>query len=57
MCGWLVDDGWLAVFYGILTLVGYLMPNPFLYKYIQFVNEYFEGNIFKRTKAHLFEHI
>ena len=29
--GWLV--GWLIVWvYGILTFVGYLMPNPFLYK-------------------------
>ena len=28
--GWLV--GWLFGFYGISTLVGYLMPNPFLYK-------------------------
>ena len=24
--------GWLVGFYGILTFVGYLMPNPFLYK-------------------------
>ena len=23
---------WLFGFYGILTFVGYLMPNPFLYK-------------------------
>ena len=28
--GWLV--GWLVGFYGISTFVGYLMPNPFLYK-------------------------
>ena len=28
--GWLV--GWLVRFYGISTFVGYLMPNPFLYK-------------------------
>ena len=27
---WLV--GWLVGFYGISTFVGYLMPNPFLYK-------------------------
>ena len=27
---WLV--GWLFGFYGILTLIGYLMPNLFLYK-------------------------
>ena len=25
--------GWLVGFYGISTFVGYLMPNPFLYKY------------------------
>ena len=24
--------GWLIGFHGILTFVGYLMPNPFLYK-------------------------
>ena len=24
--------GWLFGFYGISTLVGYLMPNPFLYE-------------------------
>ena len=24
--------GWLFGFYGISTIVGYLMPNPFLYK-------------------------
>ena len=24
---------WLVGFYGISTFVGYLMPNPFLYKY------------------------
>ena len=24
--------GWLFRFYGILTFVGHLMPNPFLYK-------------------------
>ena len=27
---WLV--GWSSGFYGISTFVGYLMPNPFLYK-------------------------
>ena len=27
---WLVS--WLIGFYGISTFVGYLMPNPFLYK-------------------------
>ena len=26
-------DDWLVGFYGILTFVGYLMPNPFLWKY------------------------
>ena len=25
-------DGWLVGFYGISIFVGYLMPNPFLYK-------------------------
>ena len=25
-------DGWLGVFYGIITFRGYLTPNPFLYK-------------------------
>ena len=25
-------DGWLVGFHGISTFVGYLMPNPFLYK-------------------------
>ena len=24
--------GWLVEFYGMSTFVGYLMPNPFLYK-------------------------
>ena len=24
--------GWLVGFYGISTFVGYLIPNPFLYK-------------------------
>ena len=42
--GWLV--GWLK-FYGISTLVGYLMPHPlFTYKLnIWFVNEQFIGKI------------
>ena len=26
------NHGWLVGFYGISTFVGYLMPNPFLYK-------------------------
>ena len=26
------EEDWLFGFYGISTLVGYLMPNPFLYK-------------------------
>ena len=26
--------GWLGGFYGISTFVGYLTPNPFLYKYL-----------------------
>ena len=25
-------NGWLVGFYGISTFVGYLVPNPFLYK-------------------------
>ena len=28
----LENDGWLVGFYGILTFVVYLMPNPFLCK-------------------------
>ena len=28
--GWLV--GWLVGIYGISTFLGYLIPNPFLYK-------------------------
>ena len=28
--GWLA--GWLFVFYGISTFIGYLMPNQFLYQ-------------------------
>ena len=35
--GWLV--GWVGEFYGILTLVGYLMPNPVYLYWIWFVNE------------------
>ena len=31
LIGWLV--GWLVVFYGISTLVGYLIPNP-LYTFV-----------------------
>ena len=27
-----VVDGWLFGFYGISTVEGYLIPNPFLYK-------------------------
>ena len=30
LVGWLV--GWLVGFYGISTFVGYLKPNPFIYK-------------------------
>ena len=30
LVGWLV--GWLVEFYGISTFIGYLIPNPFLYK-------------------------
>ena len=28
-----MKDGWLVGFYGISTLVAYLMPNPFLNKW------------------------
>ena len=28
--------GWLGGFYGISTFVGYLTPNPFLWKYFDF---------------------
>ena len=27
-----ISTGWLHVFYGISTFVGYFTPNPFLYK-------------------------
>ena len=29
----IVQVGWSVGFYGISTIVGYLTPNPFLYKY------------------------
>ena len=29
--------GWLVMFYGISTVVGYLMPNPVLYVYKRIV--------------------
>ena len=29
---WVILIGWLVGFYDILTFVGYLMTNPFLYK-------------------------
>ena len=34
-----------AVFYGLSTLLGYLMSNPVIYIYIWFVSEYFAGNL------------
>ena len=37
--------GWLFGFYGVSTLVGYLMPNS-VYMYIPFTNECLVGNIF-----------
>ena len=40
----------LVGFYGISTIVGYLMPNP-VYTYILFVNT-FVDNIFKWAQAH-----
>ena len=30
---WNMSGGWLVEFYGIPTFVGYLTPNPLLYKY------------------------
>ena len=42
---------WFLGFYGISTLLGYLMPNT-VYKYI--ICEQFVDNIFKQTKANLF---
>ena len=39
--GWF---GWLFVFYGVSTSVGYLTPNS-VYMYIPFTNEYL-GKIF-----------
>ena len=39
--------GWLVVFHGISTLIGYLMPNPlYIYIYIWFENKQFFGNNF-----------
>ena len=32
----LCKESWLVVFYGISTIVGYLMPHPFLYQLILF---------------------
>ena len=32
VCVMMMLVGWLFGFYGISTFVGYLMPNPFLYK-------------------------
>ena len=34
LVGWLV--GWFDVFYGMSTFVGYLTPNPFLWKSVLF---------------------
>ena len=52
--------GHLVGFYGISTLVGYLILNPF-YKYIYMrymICKRIEnvGNIFKRIRTHLFTH-
>ena len=44
---------WL--FYGISTLVGYLMLN-LIYTYISIVSELFVANLFKQTRANLFAH-
>ena len=46
---------WLIMFYGIWTLLGYLMLNPVYacIKYLNF-NEKFIDNIFKWAKGHLF---
>ena len=58
-CSWQRD--WVNpytafVFYGILTLVGYLIPIP-IYIYIWFVSKEFLGNYFKQVvRAHLFQH-
>ena len=41
-CGIVVSDGWLVVFYGISTFIGYLMPNLFFYVNNQFVVREFE---------------
>ena len=44
----------LVWFYGISTLIDYLIPNPvyiyiYIYPDIWFVNEYFVGNILNKT--------
>ena len=38
---WVGTKSWLFGFYGILTFVGYLMSNPFLYKKNQFYFKWF----------------
>ena len=43
--------GCLVVFYGISTLVDYLMLNPVYVKYIWFVNELFIGNNFYTSQG------
>ena len=48
----------LVGFYGISTIVGYLMPNP-LYTYILNIYDYLTDlvdDIFKQAWAHLFAH-
>ena len=47
---WFENEFCLVWFYGILTIVGFLMPNP-LYIYIYDFSTHFIDNIFKRTRV------
>ena len=46
-------EGWMLVFYGRATIVGYVMPNHI---YTLFLREESEGDIFKRAKVYFFAH-
>ena len=62
LCGHLLPShktfmlfGGLVAFYGISTVLGYLMPNPvYIFKYK--IYDLFVGNIFKLVSAYLFAH-
>ena len=47
----------LVTSYGISTIVGYLMPNPF-YRYIKYtISRHFDDKISKRARVNFFLHI